>query len=453
MVRGITITMVLGLLGLPQVCFAAVSLSVNPIDGSNSLRFENTAPTGEEKNQEIHIRVTSTNGGQFQVFQRILEPLMNEKGEAFNLQAIATQTLPNSNSSGTLYLQNADHLTMSDQLLYSSSAGGTSDSFIIGYSLNQGLINTGGSFRGRLIFTVRGQGASDQVTIDVFLETAPSLKVAVKGARNPSQVTVQGSDITEKTADSVMISFSGNGSQEIRIYQEVEDVPQNQETQELGPDVLQLDTEGETEGLRVPGLSSLGNNKTLIYASSKDADSFVIYFLVDTQQLQQQAAGLYVGKIKYSVETGQGTQEFPINLQCTVPPIFTMNVTTPPGGVSFSHVLATNPPQEEEVMVTVLSNLNKPYQVFQNVPTNMVNEQGKEFNNQFFTIQVQLPSGQRGQTDFTEFTPVQTGEYPVFSSDAEGDTATFKVVYRLQGYAQMSPGNFLAPITFSLNQK
>ena len=78
-----------------------------------------------DNKEEIHIRINSTNGSRYQVFQRILEPLMNEKGDALNLQAIETQTLPNSNSSGTLYLQNSDHLSMSDQMLYSSSQAGT----------------------------------------------------------------------------------------------------------------------------------------------------------------------------------------------------------------------------------------------------------------------------------------------------------------------------------------
>jgi hypothetical protein len=116
-------------------------------------------------------------------------------------------------------------------------------------------------------------------------------------------------------------------------------------------------------------------------------------------------------------------------------------------------VLANTPAQEKEVVVTVQSNLHKPYQVLQDVQTSMTNQQGKEFDNKYFTIEVQIPSGQKGQTDFMEFSPVQTGEYPVFSSDAGGSGATFKVEYRLQGYPQMSPGDFLAPIRFSLNQK
>ena len=183
MLRGVFFSTVFFLIGLSQACFANVSLSVNPVDGSNSLRFERIPVAGEENKKEIHIRVISTNGNRYQVFQRVLEPIVDEKGDALNLQAMETQTLPNSNSAGTLYLQNSDHLSMSDQLLYSSSQTGASDSFIIGYSLNQNFINAGGKFRGRLVFTVRGMGngSSDQVTIDVFLETSSSLKVSVKG--------------------------------------------------------------------------------------------------------------------------------------------------------------------------------------------------------------------------------------------------------------------------------
>jgi len=441
--------------GFTQASFASVSLSVNPIDGSNSLRFENMPIGRLENKKEIRIRVNSSDGSQYQVFQRIFEPIVNEKGDALNLQAVETRTLSNSNSFGTLYLQNSNHLGMGDQLLYSSSQNGGSDSFIIGYSLDQGLINADGSFRGRLVFTVRGMGnaSSDQVTIDVFLETTSNLKISVKGAHDQTRVHIKASDTSEKTADFVSVSFSGNSDQEIRIYQETETWPQDEIDKELGADVLQVDTQGGTEGLRRGGLSPSRAGRWLIYSTNKDEDKFLVYFLVDADQVQQQDAGSYVGRIKYIVETSQGAQEFPIDIQCNIPPVFAMNVTTPPGGVRFSHVLANNPPQYQEVVVTVTSNLHKPYQVLQDIQTAMTNNQGKEFDNKYFTIQVEIPSDQKGQTDFTEYSPVRTGEYPVFSSDAQGSGATFKVEYRLQGYARMSPGDFLDPVRFSLDQK
>lgn len=436
-------------------CFAALSLSVNPIDGSNSLRFQGTY-AGEENKKEIHIRVTSTAGERYQIFQRVLGPVINEEGQALNLQAIETQALPNSNTAGTLYLQNGDHLGMGDQLLYSSSPSGQSDSFVVGYSLNRSLISSGGTFTGRLVFTVRSltSGSSDQAIIDLFAENPTAFKLTVQGKYSPNQVHIRSSDTSDQTADAVNVSFSGNSGQQIRIYQQLDGMPQNETEEDLGAGVLQLDAEGQTNGLRSPGLSTLMPGRTLIYSSSKSDDNFTIYFLADAAKAQQQDAGTYRGRITYVVETGAGQQEFPINVQFDVPPVFTMNVTTPTaGGVSFSRVLAGAPPQDQEVEITVTSNLHKPYQVVQEMETNMTNPQGKEFDNRYFNIQVEIPDGQKGHSDFMEFSPVKTGEYPIFSSDASGSGASFKVLYRLQGYSQMTPGSFLAPIRFSLDQK
>ena len=318
-------------------------------------------------------------------------------------------------------------------------------------------MNSSGSFRGRIVFTVRGLGnaASDQASIDVFLDasSSSSLKIVVKGGRDPNRVHIHSTDTTEGSADLINFSFTGNTGQNIKIYQQVDNVPQNETDEDLGSSVLQLDAEGQTDGLRIQGLSSLASGRTLIYSSNKPEDNFVIYFLVNATQIQLQDAGSYTGRIRYIVQTDQGSQEITIDLECDVPPVFSITVTPPPEGVNFTHVLPNNPPQDKDVMVTVLSNLHKPYQVLQNLQTNMTNQEGKEFNSKYFTIQVQIPLGQKGQTNLTEFTPVQTGEYPVFSSDSRGSGATFEVVYQLQGYSQMSPGDFSAPLRFSLNQK
>jgi len=441
--------------GFTPVCLANISISVNPVDGSNTLRFERIPIAGEENNKEIHIRVSSANASRYQVFQRVLEPMMDEKGNTLNLQAIETETISNSNTAGTLYLQNADHLSMSDQLVYSSSQSGQSDGFLIGYAINQRLINNGGKFRGRLVFTVRGTGdaSTDQTTIDVFLETSSALKVSVRGAHQPAWLHIKSSDTNENTADSLNVSFTGNPGNEIRVYQEIQTAPQNDMDQELGANVIQLDPQGQTEGLRIGQNSSLGVGKTLIYSSNKSEDNFNIYFLANADEVAKQDAGIYKGKINYVIETDQGQQEFPINMQFEIVPIFSVNIVPPPGGISFSHVLASSPPQDKEVLITVSSNLHKPYQVLQDLQTNMTNNQGKEFDNKYFTVQVEIPPDQTGRTDFVEFSPMQTGEYPIFSSDGSGKGATFKVVYRLQGYTQMNPGDFSAPIRFSLNQK
>jgi hypothetical protein len=90
--------------------------------------------------------------------------------------------------------------------------------------------------------------------------------------------------------------------------------------------------------------------------------------------------------------------------------------------------------------------------VVQELQSPMTNEKGDQIKKEYFTLKVELPAGDKGHTKFSDYLSLETGSYPVFSSDSKGSPATFKVFYRLQGYPQISAGNFSAPIRFSLNQ-
>lgn len=434
--------------------FAALNMSVISLDGSNSLRLGRVIP-GLDNKKQLRVRITGTDGVQYQVFQRVAEPIVNEKGEALNLQAIETATLPNSNASGTLYLQNIERLSMGEQLVYTSGHGGPGDEFQIAYSVRPDLLNVSGHFQGKIVFTLRpiGAGVPQQIFVNVFLESTSAWKVSVDGGRIPGRVRVKDTDTVPGKADFVKISFSGNAGQEVRIYQETEGPFQNQMARDLGADVLRFGVEANSpEGVHVNGISSLGRARVLLYTSRKAEDVISVYFLVDPEKVARQDAGLYAGRIRYIVERDNVAEPFPIDLECQVEPFFAMELGLPPEGVRFSNILPTNPPVEKEVTVTVRSNIQKPYQVTQSLPTLMVNNQGEEIKREYLTFKVEIPQGTSGHTRYRDFSPVETGEYPVFSSDADGSPAVFKVVYRLKGYPQMPGGDFNAPIRYSLNQ-
>ena len=434
--------------------FAALSLSVSPADGSSSLRFDRITQ-GQENIKQIRVRVTSTGRNRYQIFQRVQQPIVNEKGESLNFQAIQAVTMNNSNSAGTLYLQNADRLSQGDQLLYTSSQGGDSDSFVISYVVDPTAMGAAGRFFGQILFTVRSMtdASQEQAFVNISLESVSNWNVSVSGGRTPGQVRIKDSDVAEKTADFVKISFSGNLGQEVRIYQEFNALPQNTMAEEILPDAFRFLVAGETEqNVRVSGAVPMGRTRTLIYTGKSQEDSLRVYFLANPDKIQEANAGTYTGKVKYIVETDKGPEEFLIDLECDIQPVFNLDVTLPPEGVSFANVLATNPPTQREVMVTVHSNLHRAYQVLQDLSVPMANEKGNEIDKGYFTVKVEIPSGEKGQTKFVDFSSMQTGEYPIFSSDGKGSPATFKVVYRLQGYPQLSSGNYSAPIRFSLNQ-
>jgi hypothetical protein len=437
-----------------QPVFADLGISVNPLDGSNSLRFGRVLSNLDNAKQ-VRVRVSATDGKQYQIFQRVLEPIINEKGDVLDLKAMTTVTQANSNASGTLYLQNTDSLSFGDQLLYTSGRGGESDSFIVAYSVDPGVIKASGSFTGRLLLTVRELGGSsqDQASINVFLDNPSNWNASIAGGHTPERVRVKDSDTSEKTADFVKVAFSGNSGQEVRVYQEVMSMPQNIGGKEFLPDALLLTVNGQTQqNIRVSGATTLRPGRTLLYSGQEAEDNFVVSYFWDADKVRELDAGTYTGKIRLIVEGNGSAEERLIDLEAQVQPTFSLDASLPSGGVRFTHVLPTNPPEDREVVVTVNSNLQKSYQVLQSFQTPMTNEQGKEIGKDNFLIKVEIPAGQKGRTRFNDFTPVETGDYPIFFSDTEGSAAFFKVVYRLKVSSQASPGNYSAPVKFSLNQ-
>ncbi len=452
--KSVFFLVILFFLGQGSAFSATLNLVVNSVDGSNALRLGRVV-SGLDNKKELRIRVSSDGGTQYQVFQRVVEPVVNEKGETLDLKAIETAAALGSNSAGTLYLQNAEGLTFSDQLVYTSGRGGESDAFTIAYAVRPDLMNAAGNFSGKLAFTVRsaGGGNQDQVLMNVYLDSTADWKTSVTGGKLAGRVHIKDIDTTDKTADFVKVSFSGNMGKEVRVYQEFENLPQDAAAQEIAADAVRFFAAGSSgQGIRVVDPSPIARAKTLIYSAPKPADDFLVYFMMDPVKGPLQAAGLYAAKMKFTVETDDARQEFPIDLECEVPPVFAMDMAFPPEGVSFANVLPISPPVEKEVTVTVRTNLRKPYQVTQGLASALANEKGSEVKKEYFTFQVQVAPGGRGHTKFPEFAPMQVGEYPVFSSDSQGDPARFKVVYRLQGYTQMSGGNYAAPIRFSVNQ-
>ena len=428
--------------------FAALGLTVSSVDGGNALRFGRIAADLQNK-QQLRVRMS------YQVFQRVIEPVVNEKGEALRLQAIETATVANTNAAGTIYLQTIDTLGMNEQLVYTSGQNGPSDSFDIAYSVRPDLMDVSGTLSGKLMFTVRpiGGGSQETVIVNIFMDAASAWSAQVTAGRTTGRVRVKDTDAAEKDADFVKISFSGNGSDEVRIYQEAPVYPRNDMGEELNPGVMTVTASGaSSENIHLAEHAALAAERVLLYRSKKADDAFAVYFLPDGAQAMGQKAGAFVGKIQYVVETDQHREVFPVDLEYTVRPMFSVDAALPAEGVRFESILPTTPPVDKEVRVTVKTNLRKPYQVVQSLVSPMVNEKGQEIEKQYFTFKVVVADGQKGRSAFPEFVPVQTGEYPLFFSDSEGSESAFTVVYKLQGYPHINSGTYNAPVRFSLNQ-
>lgn len=447
-----SILLLVGLLFFPSLSIAATSLSVSPADGSSRLKLEQ-AYLGLDNKKDVRIRVSSTDSKRYQVFARVLEPIVNEKGQTLDLRAVSLATISGSNTSGTLYSQNEDYLSMGEQLLYSSAQNGESDSFSMSYALNPDAVTRSGNFTGRMVYTVRSSDGGDaQETLIVNIQAESTWQVSVSGSRTKDRITVNDKDVTEKTADFVKIEFSGNVGQDVRVFQEAIVLPQSAEGRDLGTEGLIYYVAADGDGVRTQEVTPLTPNRSLIYQSQKVSGNILVYFQLNPQTLAVQAPGTYVGRMKFTIESNQGLEDHYMDVQCQIQPVFTIDVVVPSDGISFNRVVANSPAQEKEVIIKVYSNLRKPYQVSQNLQALMTNEKGEQIAQDYFTQKVEMPLGSRGKTRYNSFMPVEVGEQPLFVSDSQGNAVELKITYKLQGYQGMRAGNFNAPLQFSLNQ-
>lgn len=432
-----------------SVSYADIHLSVNPIRGGNTIQF-GRVNRQLETNQEVRIRVNATGGTQYQVFERLIEPLLNEKGMGLPMNVIENYTLPGSNAAGTLYLQSPTNLSQAEELIYSSSPQGNSDNFTIVYSLKPERVDSDGTFLGRIQYVVRAVGSPerDEVILTVNLDAASEFDINIEGTPVKDRIKLRYPDNLNDKA-SIKIDFKGNTDGDLKIYQEPEAMPQNDGFHEIGAGVIKFLTSGSSNG--GIGQTNFERKRELIYSSDTTEDSFLLNFFIDPAVIKDQKAGTYRTRVKYTVETGKDRKEFWLDLEVEIAALFKMDIEYPPEGMHFNNLLPDGPPMFKTVIVRVNSNLGKPYSVIQNVQATLTNQKGEEMPKEHFVQKVELVGSTDAKTAITDFTPVNLGEKTLYTS-SQGDSAEFKVIYRLQPFAEMTAGEYSASIVYSLGE-
>lgn len=439
---------------LSGLAHAGLSISVNPTDGGTSLRFRPGFGHSSEL-KELRVRISSTDGKRYRVFQRFVEPMRNEKGETLDFRALEVVSVPGSNSAGTLYIQAPERISMGEQLLYSSGQNGPGDIFALNYSFDPQVPGSGGVYSGQLLLAVRSleDGSQAQVTIPVSLEKASERKFEVSGTRNKNRVEVRDIDSQNVLRDQIEVDFAVDSDNEVRIYQEAVILPAEVMGREMPADALRFSVDSASgQGIRQREFETMSRSRVLVYSGRSSQDKVFVRFLLDSSNLPSLDAGEYKGRLRYTIETAGNTESADIDLDCEIQPVFSMEVAPPAQGMQFGNLIPGQPSREQVVTVKVKTNLRRPYQVMQTVPNLMTNEKGKPLPKDAFQMKVEIPAGERGRSKITGFTAVEEGEYPVFSSNAQGDSAVFNVIYQMQPEQYAEGGQYAAPIRFSLNQ-
>jgi len=446
-----TIIFSAGLLFCAVSAHAALSMTVSPVDGVDSIRFSSFDVQNSDS-KEVRIRVNSSAQEQYQVFLRTLTPLTNEKGVGLDSGGLQFYSLAGSNGFGALYAQNVESVSFPDDLIYSSSQNGDSDSFNLIFSLATERLNASGNFLGSLLLTLRPvrEGAVQEVVLNVFVDLKGQLKFDVSSARGTDLLEIVSEDPL-RASDQVVISWEEGLSQQIHIFQEAVDFLRNEEGDFLDKQKVVFRVEAvHPKGVQVPVDTPWQRDRELIYSGNDSENEVMIHWQMGDEASSLTKADRYSGRIRYVIETDESSQEFALGLDVVIAPIFELELKFPQGKIHFSELLPDSPPKEQEVEVVVKTNLRRPYAVVQELTDPLANKKGDEIEADFFTQRVTLDKEGKGKTDKEAFIPVKTGQDDVFYSDRLGTSASFKVTYRLRPYRTMEPGDYSAAVRFSL---
>lgn len=438
-----------------EFAFSALNLSAMPVSGGNSIRF-GRVDLPSSNNQEVRIRITSTESTQYQIFQRVNQAFQNQRGETLDFNAIEVATLSGSNSSGSLELQAAEPLGFSESLIYTSSNNGLSDSFVIIYQANPDQIAAAGEYYGQIVYTLRpiggSSGSREEVVLNAFLEVADDFNLNTSGSSGRDRVRLS-SEGSAHQEGHFKISFDGNRSQSVKIFQEIIQYPANELNENINTESVQLFVSGGINGeLGLGDKTTLSRRRELIYSSSAQNDDIWINFELDDTAVSAQKAGQYNGRINYIVETGSVSNTYPVDLEVDVAPVFELTTEYPPGGMSFKGLLPNAEPQLREVLVRVKSNMGKPYMVSQNVSTGLTNERGEQIASDNFTVKQELIDSAPGRVEDDGFSTIRPGDAPLYYSDKIGSPTEFKVIYQLRPYQKMQAGDYKTSVIYTLGE-
>ncbi|MCM8796862.1 MAG: hypothetical protein NC923_03165 [Candidatus Omnitrophica bacterium] len=434
--------------------FASFSLSVLPYEGGYDLRFRKSEPGMDRINKEATVRITSDIGKQYRVTQSLLEPLSTLDGKSIPQGNLLVYAMAGSNSFGTLNIGQEVPVTMGRQIIYTSNQSGTSDSFVLVYSLiTRGNIDSG-SYRGRIAFTLEAIGSSQTpstVILNISAEIENESSVQIKTLSGSRTIMLKPGNENSVVA----VAIKGGFGVPFRILQQVPQELVSSEGQTLDLNVVNFIGKEARRGMVVNQLTPLSSRQQVIYTSSPrgEEDDFVIEYSLG--ELSNQKAGIYRGGIKYILEGLTSTQTKLIDtlgLEVDIPKIFDLVITPELGGsIRFNDLRPGQPPRLQEVIFEVKTNIGRQYQVTQNLNASLATKDGKIISSEYFTMR-QESMNTKGTLRVMGKTPVKEGSMILFLSDKNGSATKFKVIYELAPPVNLQSGDYAAMFTYSVTE-
>ena len=442
---------------IPNAFAATFSLSVTPYEGGYDLRYGKVGPASGRINREVTVNITSDIAKQYRLVQNLLEPLSLPQGSRISESNFVVYAIRGTNKYGTLNVAEEVPVSLSRQIIYTSSQSGPSDSFTLVYGLIPQSGIEAGSYRGRISFTLEPiDSTQDLVTVilNIFAELETESAVEINTITGGKDIILR-SDNEDMRSSSVAVDIKGGFGRQFRILQKVTEQLLSPEGNVLGWEAINFVGRGSQKGMLINEPTLFSPAQQIIYTSSASgaAESFVIdYALGD---LSQQKAGRYKTKIKYFLEgvDAQAQLITTLGLEIENARLFELVVTpeNPQGIINFLNLKPKEPPKKNEVIIEVKSNLAKRYQVSQNVYSDLTSKEGDVVPEGCFTLKTESLET-KGNLKFPLAKGVKKGDTSLFISDEQGSPDKFKLIYELTVPWQVKAGDYSTRITYSLSE-
>lgn len=443
-------------LGMPTTVYAVFDVRIQPAGGGNELRYGKIDVHLPYTSKSVAVSIISDSGRQYQLVQMFSEPLSNEQGISLPENNFSVYAIKDGNAPGVLHALQELPVSSGRTIIYTSDAGGTSASFNLVYVLKNSPTIIQGTYKGKLVFMLESPDLTQPappVIISVAVDIEPFNSYIDIALPTGGKTIALHSAKTETSSFELAIDCKQPLQEQFEIIQYVTRLPESKHAGQLSPEVLKMNVHGHKKGSGAGGSIPVTTGEQTVYVSGprgEDDRFFIMYSLADGEK---QAAGNYTAQVQYFLKTGNERKLLDtFFFDVTIDRIFDLIVTSDnSSGIQFRDVQLDKKPTYAKMVVEIHSNVGRQYQVSQQLPSELFNNEGKSIPLQHFTLHL-IDTGTKGTLQFSEPTVVKTGEMILFLSDKEGSSDKFEIIYEFSADTSIEAGDYAGRIVYTISE-
>ena len=440
--------------------FATFDLSYMLDEGGSRLEFDrinfSRGITFSTLNDTVNNR--------YEIRQRIESPLRSRDNPSVTIgNNFVVRGFRGSNHYGDLRIPSGDIVVRNDELIYVSNPAGTADSFTLVYAITNSQEIAPGYYTGRISLILNPVSSSAMPVnniIEVYVNIpndGGSLSVTVAPAEGANSIILNPSDNNDlRGAANAVVTINSSFNGPFRIMQMLPVPIQSQEGKFIDNGNFLFSVPDAQKGVTINQPTPVTSNIQTIYSSRPDGSAdkafTIAYSLFDPLSL---VAGNYRSRIQYLLESaGKQINLGALDLEIRQERTFEISISPQDQryNIDFANLKPSDGPRLSEVLIEVKSNLGRPYQVTQNVLSELVSGDGEKIPSKYFSLQTLSVNDTKGNLKISNKIPVEKGNVLLFVSDTNGSADKFKVIYELICPPDLKAGNYSSRITYTLTE-